>query len=226
MSTRTRQGFTQRESEDILRRAAELQRERGTAEASLSQLTADELEQIARDSGLDVEAVRTAIAERAPAPPASEDGSELLLQRTVPVALPDERVEAVVAEIERSLGGRGHVSTLGKRLHWTSAPVPGQLAASVVILRDETSTTFELRTRTDADRSWYSLPFIGFGVSFPAALVLYGQTGSALAAVAAVVSGTAVAFGIGHRIVSKLSRKRAVSGKLLLDRLADLTRLG
>jgi hypothetical protein len=116
--------FNETEVADIIKRASELQQLESTTESTTGMSLA-ELEQVAREAGLDPALVRraasdldTRVTDRRPsafigAPPA------LVLERTIDGELPVDEYESVVLEIQRELGGVGSASTLGRSLVWT-----------------------------------------------------------------------------------------------------------
>jgi hypothetical protein len=120
--------FNEQEVAAIIKRASELQQVESPAESTTGMSLA-ELEQIAREAGLDPALVRraasdldTRVTDRQPsaflgAPTA------LVLERTIDGEVPAEEYEAMVLEIQRELGGVGSASTLGRSLVWTMTGV-------------------------------------------------------------------------------------------------------
>ena len=116
--------FDEKEVAAIIKRASELQQVETTSEPS-GGMSLAELEQIAREAGLDPALVRraasdldTRVTDREPsaffgAPTA------LVLERTVDGEVPPEEYESLVLEIQRELGGVGSASGLGRSLVWT-----------------------------------------------------------------------------------------------------------
>jgi len=120
--------FNEKEVAAIIKRASELQQVESPAESATGMSLA-ELEQIAREAGLDPALVRraaadldTRVTDRRPsaflgAPTA------LVLERTIDGEVPAEEYETMVLEIQRELGGVGSASTLGRSLVWTMTGV-------------------------------------------------------------------------------------------------------
>ena len=116
--------FNEKEVAHIIKRASELQQLDSTTESTAGMSLA-ELEQIAREAGLDPALVRRAAADLdtrvtdRQASPFLGAPTTLVLERTIDGEVPAEEYEAIVLEIQRELGGVGSVSTLGKSLVWT-----------------------------------------------------------------------------------------------------------
>lgn len=117
--------FSEKEVAQIIRRASELQEDEAPAD-SASGMSLAELEQIAREAGLDPALVRRAASDLDSRVSDQAGGlagapTRLRLERTVEGELPPEEFEAVVLEIQSMLGEVGTASTLGRSLHWTAS---------------------------------------------------------------------------------------------------------
>src|SRR5690349_21205597 len=120
----TNRRFNEKEVALIIKRASELQQSEATAESSTG-LSLAELEQVAREAGLDPALVRraaedldTRVTDQTPsrflgAPTA------LRLERTIDGEVPVDEFEQLVLEIQRELGQAGAASTIGRSLQWT-----------------------------------------------------------------------------------------------------------
>ena len=127
--------FNEKEVAAIIKRASELQQVESPSESTTGMSLA-ELEQIAREAGLDPALVRraasdldTRVTDRQPsaflgAPTA------LVLERTIEGELPADEYEALVLEIQRELGGVGSASTFGRSLQWTMRGVDRRRVSS------------------------------------------------------------------------------------------------
>jgi hypothetical protein len=116
--------FNEKEVALIIKRASELQQNETTAESSTGMSLA-ELEQVAREAGLDPELVRraaadldTRVTDQTPnrflgAP------SVLRLERTIDGEVSADEYEPMVLEMQRLLGGVSSASTLGRTLHFS-----------------------------------------------------------------------------------------------------------
>jgi hypothetical protein len=116
--------FNEKEVADIIKRASELQQLETTSESTTGMSLA-ELEQVAREAGLDPTLVRraatdldTRVSDRQPSAFLGAP-TTLALERTIDGELPIDEYETVVLEIQRELGGVGSASTLGRTLVWT-----------------------------------------------------------------------------------------------------------
>ena len=116
--------FNEKEVAAIIKRASELQQVESTSEPTAGMSLA-ELEQIAREAGLDPALVRraasdldTRVTDRQPSPFFGAP-TALVLERTIDGEVPVEEYEAIVLEIQRELGGVGSASGLGRSLVWT-----------------------------------------------------------------------------------------------------------
>ena len=115
--------YNEKEVADIIRRASELQLQ--TTSESSTGMSLAELEQVAREAGLDPALVRraatdldTSVSDERPsvflgAPTA------LRLERTLDGEIPAEEYEPMVLEMQHRLGLVGSATTLGRSLQWT-----------------------------------------------------------------------------------------------------------
>ena len=116
--------FNEKEVAQIIKRASELQQLETTTESSTGMSLA-ELEQVAREAGLDPALVRraavdldTRVSDQTPnkflgAP------TVLRLERTIDGEVPADEYEQLVLEIQGQLGEVGSGSTIGRSLQWT-----------------------------------------------------------------------------------------------------------
>jgi hypothetical protein len=116
--------FNEKEVALIIKRASELQQNEATPE-SITGMSLAELEQVAREAGLDPELVRraasdldTRVTDQTPnrflgAP------TVLRLERTIDGEVPTDEYEQLVLEIQGRLGEVGSASTIGRSLQWT-----------------------------------------------------------------------------------------------------------
>jgi hypothetical protein len=116
--------YNEKEVADIIKRASELQQFESTAESTTG-MSLTELEQVAREAGLDPSLVRraatdldTRVSDRKPSAFIGAP-TNLVLERTIDGEMPVDEYEPLVLEIQRELGGVGQASTLGRSLVWT-----------------------------------------------------------------------------------------------------------
>lgn len=118
--------FDEREVALIIQRAGELQQKSATA-ADRGGMSLVELEQIAREAGLDPALVRRAALELDDQRSAASSrlaGAPLriLLERTFQGEVSTDEFEGLVAEIRRSMSDPGVVSVLGRSVTWSPSP--------------------------------------------------------------------------------------------------------
>jgi hypothetical protein len=116
--------FSEKEVAQIIKRASELQQEEAPAE-STSGMSLAELEQVAREAGLDPALVRRAatdldsrVTDQRPSRVLGAP-TTLRLERTIEGEVPIDEYEPIVLEIQRVLGEVGTGATLGRSLQWT-----------------------------------------------------------------------------------------------------------
>lgn len=129
----TARRYTDQEVALVIKRAAELQAQAAqVSEDERSGLSLTELEQIAREAGLDPALVRRAATEldtrHTTAPRSRFLGapSVLTLERTIDGEVPVSEYELIVEEIRRAFNDNGYVSTLGRSLAWSSMSQNGR----------------------------------------------------------------------------------------------------
>ena len=117
--------FNEKEVARIIKRASELQEEEAPAESSTGMSLA-ELEQVAREAGLDPALVRraatdldTRITDQRSSPFFGAP-TTLRLERTVDGEVPAEEFEPMVLQMQRVIGQVGTASTIGRTLQWTA----------------------------------------------------------------------------------------------------------
>lgn len=122
----TRRRFDDREVALILRRAAEMQESSPATASSERGLSITDLEQVAREAGLDPTLIQRAAAELDARPAVPRRAGFLGrptrfdIERTIDGELPESEFAAIVDEIRRTVGDVGNVSTLGSTLAWDS----------------------------------------------------------------------------------------------------------
>jgi uncharacterized OsmC-like protein len=213
-----------------MRRAAELERVESVGERGRS--LAD-LEQIAREAGIDPTLVRRAaqeIEERS----AEQEGSgftgaptTVKLERTVQGELPDTEYERIVEEVRRAFGTTGIASTLGRTLTWTSTMEhrhdhPRSLSVSITPRDGRTTIRVQERFRSLAGGLFGGilggLGGAGLGASLAVGMAVFDSGGVALLSGAAVVSG---AYLLARTIFSAVVGRRTRELREVLDSLAD-----
>ncbi|HEX7942218.1 MAG TPA: hypothetical protein VF488_10460, partial [Gemmatimonadaceae bacterium] len=120
----TNRRFNEKEVALIIKRASELQQNETTAESTTGMSLA-ELEQVAREAGLDPELVRRAAADLdtrvTDQTPNRFLGAPtvLRLERTIDGEVPTDEYEPMVLEMQRLIGGTSTASTIGRTLQFS-----------------------------------------------------------------------------------------------------------
>ena len=150
--------FNDEEVALIIKRAAELQQTERVEPSTA--LTLSDVEQIAREAGIDPELIRrAALGLDRPAPEARPSvwfGSptHLVFERVVEGEIPTDEFEPMVAEIRRSVGDNGIPSVLGRTLSWTSSPggrrSPSMRKVDVSVVSRDGLTTIRVEEQLQA----------------------------------------------------------------------------
>jgi hypothetical protein len=124
--------FNDQEVALIIKRAAELQETEQLEQEPANAMTLSEIEQIAREAGIDPQLIRRAAqgldrptAVNRPSPWLGSP-SRLVFERVVDGEVPVEEFEPLVNEIRRTFGENGVPSVLGRTLAWTSMITSGR----------------------------------------------------------------------------------------------------
>lgn len=148
--------FDDREVGLIIRRAAELQRSE-LARTDPGGMSLAELEQVAREAGLDPALVRRAALEMDVAPPSRASAlagapTRIVLERVFEGELPERAYESLVTAIRRLTDDQGQVSTIGRTLSWSPSSfgaghhaTPRRLLVTVAVREGRTELRIEER---------------------------------------------------------------------------------
>jgi hypothetical protein len=118
--------FNDEEVALIIKRAAELQQTEQTEQDPGSALSLTEVEDIAREAGIDPKLIRRAAvgldqpAQTNRPSPWLGAPTRIVFERVVDGEIPVEEFEPLIAEIRRTFGDNGLPSVLGKSLAWSS----------------------------------------------------------------------------------------------------------
>ncbi len=220
------------EVREVIERAAELQAEYPTGPGALSM---GAVEQVAAEVGIPPDRVRTAVSEldrasRAfPTKPPPGKGilpkERLVVDRTVDGETSESVHEAVVNEIQRTLGIVGHISVLGRSLTWSPAdPGTDQRKIVITVAPGGGQTNIHIEERIELSGWRIFIPGWGAGVGGVCGLLTALALGLSdeailLTAIPLAFAGAFTAvqlfFGIG-------GSKRTPQLELLADRLTDL----
>jgi hypothetical protein len=232
--------FNEKEVALIIKHASELQEANPPADSS-SGMSLVELEQIARETGLDPALIRRAAADLDTRVTDREPSrflgapSTLRLERTIDGEISPEEYEAIVLEIQRAIGGMGSASTLGRSLQWTSAGTgrrrPSGRMVQVTVTPKNGRTTIRIEEPVgQVARALFavSMGAIGMGM-MPLVSVGGGYLGTSLAGPTAAV-GAAIATGaaflggtylFARTVFNRIVSSRGETLQTLMSRLAE-----
>lgn len=219
--------YGEKEITRILRRASQMQRE-SPARPDPSGLTLAELEDIAREAGIDVENLRAAAAELSAASDEDSWQSRLLgapltqrLARRLPGELPTEAFGSLVPILQTEAGMTGQASTVGKTLTWASVAAGNNVRSlSILVMADRGETLVQLEERSGQAAVGFHVGFSsgGLGFGLPVGIGI-GATVGVLAGVAAGVGIGGLCFFIGRTLYGATTRARRRKMEALFGRL-------
>lgn len=226
--------YTDQEVALVIKRAAELQVQAAqVGEEERTGLSLSELEQIAREAGLDAALVRRAATEldtrHTTAPRSRFLGapSVLTLERTIDGEVPTDEYEVIVEEIRRAFNDNGFVSTLGKSLAWSSSAQHGrgnQSRVSITVTPRNGRTTIRVEESLKPVAGGLFGGIMG-GVGGGTSGVTLGLGSAVLHSFAAgvglwlvVLAGT---YGLARTIFTHVARSRGERLRTVLDRIAE-----
>jgi hypothetical protein len=128
----TTRKFNDEEVALIIKRAAELQQTEQVAQDSSNAMSLKEVEEIAKEAGIDPALVRRAAvtldkpSEITRPSPWVGKPTRIVFERVVDGEIPTDAYELIVNEIRRTFGDNGVPSVLGRTLAWTSTSVGGR----------------------------------------------------------------------------------------------------
>jgi hypothetical protein len=225
--------FNEKEVALIIKRASELQQTETTAESSTGMSLA-ELEQVAREAGLDPELVRraatdldTRVTDQTPNPFLGAP-TALRLDRTIDGEVPADEFEQLVLEIQRQLGQVGSAATIGRSLQWTVQSADRRRVSTrtmqVTISPRNGRTTIRIEERLGGLAGGLFgglMGGLGGGTGGLAAGIGLGvlHSGPAFAAIwASVIGGS---YLLARTIYGRLARSRGEELQRLMSRLAE-----
>jgi len=219
--------YNEKEVADIIKRASELQQVESTAE-STSGMSLTELEQVAREAGLDPALVRraatdldTRVTDQNPSPFIGAP-TNLALERTIDGEVPVDEYETLVLEIQRELGGVGQASMLGRSLVWTTQGTGRRRASTRTV--QVTVTPRNGRTTIHIEEPLGQLAGGLFGGLMGG--LGGGTSGIAMGIGMGVFHSAPIAFGlIGGMVSGSYLLARTIFGRVVRDRGERMQRL-
>ncbi len=188
-------------TQEVLERASELDFESSAVEGALSIGT---IEQVAAEAGIAPDHVRAAIQQVGPATSGTEidmRAEKISAKRLVEGEISASEHEALAAEIQRTIGQAGHVTSLGRSFTWTSTSQgSGDPRVLVTITAEDGQSRILVEQGRGNDLTRYIAPPLAavggatLGMSL-VALLFAGDTGAAAGGIALVVTGGTFAVG-------------------------------
>ena len=225
--------FNEKEVADIIKRASELQQLESTAESTTGMSLA-ELEQVAREAGLDPELVRRAATDLdtrvSDQQPSAFIGAptNLVLERTIDGEVPVDEYETIVLEIQRELGGVGQASTLGRSLVWTMQGAGRRRASTRTVQVTVTPRNGRTTIRMEEPLGQLAgglfgglMGGLGGGTSGIAMGIGMGVFHSASVAVGLIGGFVATSYVLARTIFGRMVRGRGERMQRLMSRLAE-----
>ncbi len=223
--------YGEKEIGRILKRASELQRAEPTAPDPAG-MTLAELEDIAREAGIDDAHVRRAAAELAS--PASGIVERLVggpvrlrLERAIPGELPVEAFDEVIPLIQMAADSPGQASRVGRTLTWNSQTQGNTRSLQVMMVVRDGETLVRIDERLEG-LAWglhggvVGGAGVGGGIGFGVPLgVAIGVAGAPILLPATVI---VAAYAGARRIFHRMARRRRGALQALLERLSEVVR--
>jgi len=225
--------YSEKEVADIIKRASELQQLESTAESTTG-MSLTELEQVAREAGLDPSLVRraatdldTRVSDRKPSAFIGAP-TNLALERTIDGEVPVDEYETLVLEIQRELGGVGQASTLGRSLVWTMQGVARRRVSTRTVQITVTPRNGRTTIRMEEPLGQFAgglfgglMGGLGGGTSGIAMGIGMGVFHSALVATGLIGGMVAGSYVLARTIFGRTVRSRGERMQRLMSRLAE-----
>lgn len=224
--------FNESDTDAILRRAAELAS--GSEETPTQRgLTIEEMEALAGEAGLDPELVRKAardvtLKQIQAATPWVGAPRRILIEREIDGEVSEEVWESMVGEIQRTLGGAGFASRVGRTRTWTNSQTGPRGPSSRIVSVSVSSHRGKTVIRADENLSQLAGAMFGgiVGGGGGATVGIWmgigiGLLHSPAAAVAMVVGAIYGSYSLAKGLFRRAFRKRNEDLTELLARLAE-----
>ncbi len=213
----------------ILRRAAELQADEPTATGT----SLADLEEIAREAGLDPALVRRAATDLATASPGVTpsrflgEATRIHVERVVDGQVSGDDLEALVEEVRRTFSEPGVVSTLGRTVTWSPTPtqygnrMSGRRVFVTLTTRGGQTTIRAEEDLTPTAGGVFGGVMGGFGggLTAPAIAIGVGAFHAALPVVGLVGALVGGSYALSRGIYGALARRRERELRRLVERL-------
>lgn len=220
--------YSEKEAGEILRKAAEMQRAEPSA-ADPSGFSLAELEDVAREAGIDPAVVRSAAAELDV--PAGESFSAALvggpltvrLETELPGEYPADRFDALVPAIQNASPWQGHAGVVGKALTWSARADSNTSSMQVLVVADDGKTLLRVEERLGGFAGALFGGVIG-GVGAGAGIGIGAGVGAAIGSTLMAVGFPALMIGgsyyLSRAIYAAYVKKERGKLRTLLDQLS------
>jgi hypothetical protein len=229
----TSRRFNEKEVAQIIKRASELQQEESPAE-SASGMSLAELEQVAREAGLDPALVRRAATDLdtrvTDQRPSAFIGAptRLSLERTIDGEVPSDEYESMVLEMNRVLGLVGSASTLGRTLQWTASGVDRRRVSTRTVQITVTPRHGRTTIRIEEPLGQLAgglfgglMGGLGGGLSGPAMGIGLGALHSGSIAAGLIACAVSGSYLLARTIFGRMVRSRGEALQELMSRLVE-----
>jgi hypothetical protein len=228
--------FSEEEVALIIKRAAELQQTEAIEEEKGTSLTLSEVEQIAREAGIDPALIRRAAqtldrpAERTRPSPFIGAPTRIVYERVIDGEISNDLFEPLVNEVRRTFGDNGIPSVLGRTLAWTSTQTGGrrrargrQIDVSVAVRGGVTTIRVEEELRNTAGALFGGLVGGGGGGTTGISVGI-GMAAFHSAALAGLLWVTIAGgfYTLARAIYGNIERKRSTELRELTARLEQI----
>ena len=228
--------FSEEEVALIIKRAAELQQTEAVEEEKGTALTLPEVEQIAREAGIDSALVRRAAqgidrpVERSRPSPFIGAPTRIVFERVIDGEISNDEFEPIVNEARRTFGDNGVTSVLGRTLAWSTGHTGGrrrargrQIDLSVAVRGGVTTMRVEEELRNTAGALFGGLLGGGGGGTTGISVGIGMEVFHSLAAAALVWVAVAGGFyALARGIYGNIESKRNEELRQLADRLEQM----
>lgn len=225
--------YNEKEVADIIKRASELQQLESTAESTAG-MSLTELEQVAREAGLDPALVRraatdldTRVSDRKPSAFLGAP-TNLVLERTIDGEASPDEYETLVLEMQRELEGVGQASMLGRSLVWTMQGVNRGRATTRTVQVTVTPRNGRTTIRIEEPLGQLAgglfgglMGGLGGGSSGIAMGIGMGVFHSAAVATGLIGGMVAGSYLLARTIFGRMARSRGERMQRLMSRLAE-----
>lgn len=225
--------FSEKEVAHIIKRASELQQEEAPTE-STNGMSLAELEQVAREAGLDPALVRraatdldTRVTDRKPSAFVGAP-TTLSLERTIEGEIPPDEFEPMVLEMNRVLGLVGTATTLGRSLQWTVTGMGRRRASTRTLQVTVTPRNGRTTIRMEEPLGQLAgglfaglMAGLGGGLSGPAMGIGLGAFHSGSMAVALIASAVSGSYLLARTIYGHIVKGRGEALQELMSRLVE-----